>query len=91
MLVYIYTEDRHTVKDKMEDGGRLYRRPSLSRRLSGKSLRRHDSGFKALNRDGVSASAYLKSKISRRAGNDAERPSVRRSEWWGGGVATDKT
>ena len=23
MLVYIYTEDRHTVKDKMEDGGRL--------------------------------------------------------------------
>ena len=23
MLVYIYTEDRQTVKDKMEDGGRL--------------------------------------------------------------------
>ena len=69
---------------KTEDGGRLFRR------LGGKSLRRHDRGFKALNRDSVSASAYLKSKISGRAGNDPERPSIRRSERWGGGVATDK-
>ena len=75
---------------RTEDGGRLFRRPSSSQRLGGKSLRRHDSGFKALNRDSISASAYLKSKISGRAGNDAERPSIRRSERWGGGVATDK-
>ena len=70
---------------RTEDGGRLFRRPSSSRRLGGKSLRRHDSRFKALNRDSVSAKAYLKSKIS-----DAERPSIRRSERWGGGVPTDK-